>query len=79
LDPREVGEMSAILFETLWLSITQIEAQDMLNKMFIADWPNLKKNERQKKHKDIFNQAFPKDVRPKRKITTEDLQRLLRR
>lgn len=63
----------------MWLAITQIEAQDMLNKMFLADWPNLKASERKKKHKEIYTLAFPKEMQKKNYVSPQDLQRALAR
>lgn len=70
--------MSVILVDTLWQCITQIEAQNLLCQMSVVDWPNMKKQDREKRHKELFSMAYPKHMIPKNKITVEDLQKLLK-
>jgi hypothetical protein len=63
--------------DVLWRCITTIEAQDQLKLLNALDWPNMKKAQRLKLHKDLFRQAFPSSLKPKNVITTQDLQRIL--
>lgn len=63
----------------MWQAITVIEAQEQLKMFDALDWPNLKKNERQKKHKNLSKLAFPNDIIQKKYITAQDLQRVLGR
>jgi hypothetical protein len=70
--------MSSLRVETLWLAITQIEAQQILAKLVVADWPNLKKDERSKKHRELHRLAYP-SLEKKKSITPQDLQRILAR
>lgn len=67
------------MVDAMWLAITQIEAQDMLNKMFLADWPNLKKPDRKKKHKELYALAFPKEMQKKSFVSAEMVQKMLAR
>jgi hypothetical protein len=67
------------MVEAMWLAMTTIDAQDLLNRMFISDWPNTKANQRKKKHRELYSLAFPNEMRPKTYISPEDLQRRLSR
>jgi len=63
----------------LWQAITVIEAQEQLKQMSVADWPNMKKQQRSKVHKELFSKAYPSEVRKKNYITPEQLQKVLGR
>jgi len=39
----------------LWESITMIEAQDQLKRLTVADWPNMKKSQRDKRQRAFCN------------------------
>lgn len=45
--------------ESLWLAITQIEAQEMIKEFQIADYPNLKVKDKTRIYKDIHKLAYP--------------------
>lgn len=74
---NEVMLLSTRQFNTLWDQITVIEAQDQLKLLQVQDWPNLKKTPRQKIHKNLFNQAYPSQLKTKNYITVEELGKLL--
>jgi hypothetical protein len=61
----------------LWESMTAIEAQDELKKMVIADWPNMKKSQRDKRHKELFAMAYPSEIRTKNSISVNDLKKFM--
>jgi hypothetical protein len=61
----------------MWLAITQIEAQEILGKLTIADWPNMKQEKRSEKHAELKKLAYP--VSNKKPITVKDLARILGR
>ena len=64
----------------LWEAITIIEAREMILQMTIADWPNLKKQARLRKIRELHKMAFPATYnREKKYITPEQLQRRLMR
>ncbi len=73
----DLVNMSAPMFETLWLCITPIEAQEQLKLMSALDWPNMKPAQRKKMHRELFSKAYPSEMRPKKSITANDLQRML--
>ena len=55
-----------------------IEAQEQLKSLSVADWSNLKNDKRKKLHKELHDQAFPKEAKAKKKIVTQDdLNKLL--
>lgn len=51
LTPELIDEMSVIEFDQYWLSITKIEAQEMLIDLTIADYPHLTPPRR----KELYN------------------------
>lgn len=75
----EIDNSDADRIESLWQAITVIEAQQQLMKMSVADWPNMKKQQRSKVHKELFSKAYPSEVRKKNYITPEQLQKVLGR
>lgn len=75
----KASKLPARLYETLWLGITQIEAQSMLLSMTMGDWPNMKKEPRAKLHRSVFSQAFPDELKVKNKVTPKDLVAILSR
>lgn len=62
--------------DTLWEAITSIEAQEQLKLMNALDWPNMKKEQRQKRHRELYKQAYPSSIKEKNYITLEDLDKL---
>lgn len=63
----------------MWQAITIIEAQEQLKQMTVADWPNMKKQSRNKLHKELFSKAYPSEFRKKNYVTPEQLQKVLGR
>lgn len=63
--------------DIMWECITVIEAQDQLKSFNISDWPNMKKAQRQKLHKELYRQAYPASLRKKNKITADDFAKML--
>ena len=58
-----------------WEAITQIEAQEILVKLRVADWPNMKSSDRSKWHRELHKMAYP--VVHSKEITTQDLASLI--
>ena len=56
-------------------AIGQLEAQELLSQLTIADYPNCKKDYRNKVHKELFKKAYPNAE--KKILTTEELVRKL--
>jgi len=54
-----------------------LESQEMLNNLTISDWPNLKKEARQKLHKSVYKSAYPSIFRSEKRATLEDVARIL--
>jgi hypothetical protein len=73
----QVLELSIDDFDQLWLSITTIEAREMLNRVTIADFPNMKQSARERVFKDLSDDAFPSSMRPVKQVSTSDLAKLL--
>jgi hypothetical protein len=46
-------------FDSLWESITQIEAQQVLIQLQIESWPHMKQQARDKWHRKLNQQAYP--------------------
>lgn len=60
---------------TYYTAAEIIEAQEMIRAMNVADYPHMKKTNREKLHKQVYKSAFPDQK--KRSITTEDLKIML--
>jgi hypothetical protein len=43
----------------LWMAITVIEARDQLQRLQVADWPNMKNPARKKAHRELHAQGYP--------------------
>jgi hypothetical protein len=52
-----------------------LEAQEMLKSMNVTDYPMMKKEARQKLHRQVYKQAFPDQN--KRVVTVQDLKKVL--
>lgn len=63
----------------MWEAITVIEAQEQLKNMTLMDWPNLKKAQRTKLHKELCKNAYPSEIRKKNYISPEELLKVLGR
>ena len=42
-----------------WQAMTVIDAQDMIMKMRIQDWPHMKQEKRSEYHRQLFRLAYP--------------------
>lgn len=70
--------MPADEFNGLWEAITVIEAQEILTQLRVQDWPNMKKNDRSKFHRQLMNKAYPKHTSGIIARSTEDIARILK-
>lgn len=77
LTPFEVDELDIETAHYLWESITIIEARESLRQLQISDYPHLKKDRRQKLHRELSKQAYPATFKEKKKISLEDMAKLL--
>lgn len=59
-----------------WLAITQIEAQEILIKMRLADYPQIKQTGRTSWHREMHRLAYPKTHSGQAK-TIEDIAKYL--
>jgi hypothetical protein len=73
------------VLESEWETIAKLEralpilkARDMLDRLKAADWPNMKKQDREKLHRTLFRQAYPAEMEKKQAITFEQLAQMLR-
>ena len=63
---------------TFYNAITQIEAQEALLAMSVAEFPHLsKKEERKKRHKEMHKLAFPKTHTSKQALDIESFSNFL--
>lgn len=60
-----------------WQAITSIEAQELLKKLTVVDWPNMKKSQREKLHRQLYGDAYPATFKETRKVSNLDLARVL--
>lgn len=67
--------MPADIFNEFWEAITVIEARQMLTQMTVADYPNLKKPDREKLHRQIYELAHP-SIFSNSKEETADMERV---
>jgi hypothetical protein len=75
----ELAGLPKRTLEVMWECITIIEAQNQLKDLTSLDFPNMKKPQRQKLHKELYKLAYPSDVRSKNYITADDLKKLVGR
>lgn len=73
---EDLADVPKRTLDIMWECITIIEAQDQLKMMNALDWPNMKKNQRQKLHRDLFKQAYPSSVKQKTVVDAEAFQRM---
>jgi hypothetical protein len=57
--------------------MTAIEAQEQLKMFEVQDWGQMKKQTREKRHKELFAKAYPGEMKPKNYVSAEHVQRLL--
>ena len=74
-DILENYELSRV--NKMWECVTMIEAQEQLKIMTAMDWPNLKKDKRQKLHRELHRQAYPSSISKKDYITVDQLRHLV--
>lgn len=56
---QEVLNLDLQTVQSLWASITAIEAQEMLNGITVSCYPNMKKDAKQRKHAELYRLANP--------------------
>jgi hypothetical protein len=52
-------EMDMDTFANYWLLVDRLEPQETLLSMNVGDYPNMKKEDRKKFHKDLHKKAYP--------------------
>lgn len=77
LSPDQYWSLDVETEYILWESITIIEAQNMLHKITLADFPNMKDGDRNKIHKKLYRQGYPATFRESVELTPEALARAL--
>lgn len=72
---KEYRALSMTDSEGLWQAITVIEAREELIRLNAMDWPNAKKESRNKRHRELKMQGYPphlnQDVGGKQVSTAE--------
>lgn len=58
-------------------SMEIIRAQEILTEFTISDYPQLKKEDRTRIHKEVYKRANPSAFREQKKLTLEDVARIL--
>ncbi len=66
------------VFHEYLLAVELVESREMLRGFSVADWPNMKKNDRAKLLKSVNDKAYPSHLRPKRKFDNAELAKLLK-
>ena len=56
---KEVMDMEIGVFDMYCEAIQIIEAQNLLIQFTANDWPNMKKQDREQKHRKLHQMAFP--------------------
>lgn len=72
----ELGNVPKRTLDIMWECITIIEAQDQLKTMTSLDWPNMKKNQRQQLHRELYKQAYPSSIKQKNYVDMNDFKRM---
>ena len=72
-------EYSEQLIDSLWRSISMIEAQEQLKLISAVNFPNEKKSDKKTKHKELHGLAYPNELKPKNYVSLEDVQKALGR
>ena len=73
-----VRSLDADDIEILWQGITVIEAQDILNNLWVNTFMNLKKESREKSHKKLLKQAYPSSFSEAKSLNEADIMRIMR-
>lgn len=61
----------------LWQSITIIEAQNLLNDLWVENFINLKPEDRKKTHRKMYKQAYPSSFEEAKQLTNDQIKKLL--
>lgn len=64
--------------EMFWQAITIIEAQELLVKMRLMDYPNMKPSARSEWHRDMHRLAYPRTWEASETLSTEQVADRLR-
>lgn len=67
--------LSAEEFNAYFQAIDILESQEMLRALTVSDFPDMKKINREKLHRQLHKRAYP--YQKKVAITVEDLKRML--
>lgn len=78
MKPKDVLDLDVNEVNYLWESISMIEAQDQLKQFEANDFHALSKDDRQSRHRRLFNIAYPNQQK-KDSIGLDDLARLFGR
>jgi hypothetical protein len=78
IQPSELRAMDWEEIESLWLAITQIEAQDLLLQSKVADYPWMKKDARASLHREWHKLAYPKTHQDVKELTTKQFAERLK-
>lgn len=62
---HEVLELDDDEFETLYLGMNMIKARETLSKFTECDWSNMKSQDRNKLHRDIYKTGYPLEFKQK--------------
>lgn len=54
-----------------------IEAQEHLKILNTMDWPNMSSSDRTSHHRDLYNKAYPEEIKTKTYIDVKDLAKVL--
>jgi hypothetical protein len=73
----DLADVPKRTLDVMWECITIMEAQDQLKLFNALDWPNMKKQDRSKLHRELYRQAYPSALKKKQSVNLSDLQRIL--
>lgn len=65
--------MPIAVFDSMWKSITIIEAQESLQRRSEAAWPHIGQADRDKTHKELFTKAYPDTMKPEKPVDLKSL------
>lgn len=74
---EQLQQLDVDEFNDYWHAITIIEAQEQLKRLSVADWPNLKKQSREKQHRQLHKDAYPASFNEVKQINNADLAKIL--
>ena len=70
--------MDLAVFNDYWAAVSVLEAQEGLVQMSMMDWPNLKRPDRSKRHRELHRIAFPKSWQESKPVSGEDMARIIK-